>query len=137
MKEVLFKTIVLMLFFAGMVWSIYAFMSALLDATLAISAGAERIVFDKGAFYLLGAASGLADLLFIMVYQGVLKKELSARVTKWFSRVAVLSILVAVILPTASHLTISRIVENKGYEVSAQESNSWLYLSEIVYTRSK
>jgi len=127
-----------MIAFISMVFlCIFWFIESALETIDGVSNGLDKIVFDKGAFYLLGAAIGLVDLIWIMTYQGILKKALNSKVTIIFSRVAAASLVVAFTLPVVCHLFIEQTVFNMDYEECTAESNTWLYLSEIVYTNDK
>lgn len=122
-------------FFAITVFSAYSFGAALFGTVSAISNDSERVIFDQGAFYLLGATIGLLALIWIMIYQGILMRELTKKVTNWFSKIAVAGILTAFILPVVSHVVIEEIVLDKGYELCTAETSTWFYLSEIVYLK--
>tara|TARA_B110001454_G_C12427342_1_gene312030 strand:+ start:69 stop:536 length:468 start_codon:yes stop_codon:yes gene_type:complete len=135
-KEIAFKVTVMTCFFAITIFSAYSFGAALFETVSAISHDSVRVVYDQGAFYLLGATIGLLDLIWIMIYQGILMRELTKKVTNWFSKIAVAGILAAFILPVISHIIIEDIVLDKGYEVCTAGTNTWFYLSEIVYLKT-
>ena len=118
------------------VFCVYSFGAALFETVSAISHGSVHIVFDQGAFYLLGATIGLLALIWIMIYQGILMRELTEKVTSWFSRIAVAGILTAFILPIVSHVVIEEIVFDRGYELCSAKTSTWFYLSEIVYLKT-
>ena len=63
-------------------------------------------------------------------------KDLTAKITGWFSRIAAVGILTAFILPVVSHMVIEEFVFNNGYELCTEETHTWFYLSEIVYLKS-
>ncbi len=131
-----YKITVMTCFCAITVFSAYSFGAALFEIVSTISNESVRVIFDKGAFYLLGATIGLLALIWIMLYQGILMKELTAKVTSWFSRIAVAGILTAFILPVISHVIIEEIVFDRGYELCSAEMSTWFYLSEIVYLKT-
>jgi hypothetical protein len=78
-KEITFKITVMTCFFAITVFSAYSFGAALFGTVSAISNDSERVIFDQGAFYLLGATIGLLALIWIMIYQGIIMRELTKR----------------------------------------------------------
>jgi len=131
-----YKITVMTCFCAITVFCAYSFGAALFETVSAISHDSARIVFDQGAFYLLGATIGLLALIWIMIYQGILMRELTEKVTSWFSRIAVAGILTAFILPIVSHVIIDEIVFDRGYELCSAETSTWFYLSEIVYLQT-
>jgi hypothetical protein len=135
-KEIAFKITVMTCFCAITVFCAYSFGTALFATVSAISHDSVRVVFDQGAFYLLGATIGLLALIWIMIYQGILMKELTEKLTSWFSRIAVSGMLTAFILPVVSHVVIEKIVLDKGYEICTAETSTWFYLSEIVYLKT-
>jgi len=135
-KEIAYKITVMTCFCAITVFSAYSFGAALFETVSTISNESVRVIFDKGAFYLLGATIGLLALIWIMIYQGILMRELTKKVTNWFSKIAVAGILAAFILPVISHIIIEDIVLDKGYEICAAETSTWFYLSEIVYLKT-
>lgn len=135
-KEIAFKITVMICFCAITVFCAYSFGAALFETISAISHDSVRIIFDQGAFYLLGATIGLLALIWIMIYQGILMRELTEKVTSWFSRIAVAGILTAFILPIVSHVVVEKIVLDKGYKICTAESSTWFYLSEIVYLKT-
>jgi hypothetical protein len=122
-------------FCAITVFCAYSFGAALFEKVSAISHSSVRVFFDQGAFYLLGATIGLLALIWIMIYQGILMRELTEKVTSWFSRIAVTVILTAFILSVISHIIIEDMVLNKGYEICTAETSTWFYFSEIVYLK--
>tara|TARA_B110001454_G_C12548505_1_gene362504 strand:- start:66 stop:503 length:438 start_codon:yes stop_codon:yes gene_type:complete len=131
-----YKITVMTCFCAITVFSAYSFGAALFETVSAITHDSVRVAFDQGAFYLLGATIGLLALIFIMIYQGILMRELTKKVTNWFSRIAVVGIFTAFILPVVSHMVIEEIVFDKGYELCTAETSTWFYLSEIVYLKT-
>jgi hypothetical protein len=135
-KEIAFKITVMTCFCAITVFCAYSFGTALFATVSAISHDSVRVVFDQGAFYLLGATIGLLALIWIMIYQGILMKELTEKLTSWFSRIAVSGMLTVFILPVVSHIVIEKIVLDKGYEICTAETSTWFYLSEIVYLKT-
>ena len=136
LKEVAYKVVVMIVFILMVLFCIYSFSISVFETTHGILSNSEKIIFDKGAFYLLGAAIGLIDLIWIMVYQGVLKKALTNKAAQIFSRIAASSLVIAFALPVVSHLIIEQAVLEMNYEVCTSESNTWFYLSEIVYKKS-
>tara|TARA_R110001583_G_scaffold148791_1_gene300661 strand:- start:85 stop:522 length:438 start_codon:yes stop_codon:yes gene_type:complete len=133
--HLIYKITVMTCFCAITVFCAYGFGTALFATVSAISHDSLRVVFDQGAFYLLGATIGLLALIWIMIYQGILMRELTKKLTSWFSRIAVTGILTAFILPVVSHVVVEKIVLNKGYEICTAETSTWFYLSEIVYLK--
>lgn len=133
--HLIYKITVMTCFCAITVFCAYSFGTALFATVSAISHDSLRVVFDQGAFYLLGATIGLLALIWIMIYQGILMRELTKKVTSCFSRIAVTGILTAFILPVVSHVVVEKIVLNKGYEICTAETSTWFYLSEIVYLK--
>jgi hypothetical protein len=131
-----YKITVMTCFCAITVFCTYSFGAALFETISAISHDSVRVVFDQGAFYLLGATIGLLALIWIMIYQGILMRELTEKVTSWFSKIAVAGILTAFILPIVSHVIIEEIVFDRGYELCSAETSTWFYLSEIVYLKN-
>lgn len=107
-KEVTYKVIVMIAFISMVFLCTYWFIESALETIDGVSNGLDKIVFDKGAFYLLGAAIGLVDLIWIMTYQGILKKALDSKVTLIFSRVAAVSLVVAFSLPVVCLYSLSR-----------------------------
>ena len=123
-------------FISMIAFCIYIFLSSVSETLQAILGGLNKINFDKGAFYLLGVAVGLIDLIWLMVYQGILKRPLNDRVTRIFSRVAIISLITTFSLPLFSHIVIDELVENKGYKMCEPAGNTWFYFSEVVYFKS-
>ena len=135
-KEVTYKLLVLASFILIVLFCIYNFGLSVLETSNGILSSSDKINFNKGSFYLFGVAVGLIDLMWIMVYQGVLKRSLSEKVTKLFSRIAIISLITTFTLPIIGHLVIDELAESKGYKVCATAGNTWFYLSEIVYFNS-
>jgi hypothetical protein len=132
-KEVAYKILVMASFTLIVLFCIYNFLFSVLETSNGILNNLEKINFNKGSFYLFGVAVGLIDLMWIMVYQGVLKRALTKKVTKLFSRIAIISLITTFTLPIIGHLVIDELVESKGYKACAPAGNTWFYLSEIVY----
>jgi len=137
MKEVLFKAIVLFTFIVMALGCFYGFLNASLGMLNQILQSNDLVIFNKGAFYLLGVTLGLGVLVFVMVYQGVLKKELTASFSRWFSRIAVFSVLLIVVLPVVSHFLVEPYLLSRDYRVCTEASHTWFYLSEIVYVKNE
>ena len=91
------------------------------------------IIFDKGSFYLLGVSVALGSLLYNMVYEGLMKKELTAIIAKRITRAALAGIGLMIILPQIIHYAVEDYMENNGYMICAQASSSWLMYKHIAY----
>jgi len=66
-KEVAYKIIVMASFILIVAFCIYNFIFSVFETSNGILHGLEKINFDKGSFYLFGAAIGMIDLIWIMV----------------------------------------------------------------------
>jgi len=135
-KEVVYKILVMTSFTLIVLFCIYNFLFSVLETSNGILSSLDRINFNKGSFYLFGVALGLIDLMWIMVYQGILKRALNEKVTKMFSRIAIISLITTFTLPIIAHFVIDELVEPKGYKVCTTAGSTWFYFSEIVYLNS-
>lgn len=132
-KEIAYKTIVLILFIGLNTYCFYAFINALFSTLTSLNSEGDFVIFNKGAFYLFGVSIGLFALIAIMVYQGVLKKTLTTKVTRLFSQCAATSLILTFTFPILSHLYINHWTQNNTFFLCNEKSNVWFHMAELVY----
>jgi hypothetical protein len=94
------------------------------------------IVFDKGAFYLLGVGLGALTLAFVAGFEYWLDKPLTKRLNILCTKMALISVAVAILLPQVSHFSLHRHLVNNSYTVCREASHQWLTARTIVYLNS-
>lgn len=94
------------------------------------------IEFNKGSFYMLGAGLGAALLCFAGFYESVLGRVKDKRYGKWIGTSLIASLIIAFLLPSVAHYGVSQLSERRGYAPCEEASTQWLYLRNIVYTRT-
>ncbi len=105
-----------------------------IDLFKQISSHNPGIIFDKGSFYLPGVSVVLGSLLYNMIYEGMLKRELTPTIAKRITYSAFAGIGLIIILPQVAHYTVQDRLESNGYNVCEQASSQWLMYRKIAYT---
>jgi len=129
----LFKYSFLVVFILMTFGAMYWFIVSTMDLIEQVVTHSPSVVFDKGSFYLLGVSIGLCALLFAMIYEGLIKKELTETITKRVTRVALIGIGLMIILPQIAHYAVEDNMKSNGYMVCEPVSSSWLMYKHIVY----
>ena len=119
----------ILIIFGALFW----FIDSSMDLIEQIVTHSPSIVFDKGSFYLLGVCLGLCSLLFAMVYEGVMKKELTETITKRIIQTALVGVGLMIVLPQIVHYAVEENMISKGYLVCTPVSSSWLMYKHVVY----
>ncbi len=101
-----------------------------------ILSSSSIVVFDKGAFYLLGSGLGTLTLAFVAGYEYWLDKVLPKRLNILCTKMLLISVAVVILLPQASHFFLNRHLENNNYTVCREASRQWLHDRTIVYLDS-
>lgn len=116
--------------FSWFVWSAY-------NIAYQIVFGSNVVNFDKGSLYMLGAGIGLAALTFAVLYEGVMRRELTKNVTKNITRSALIGVAVMFLLPNLSHYLTSSHLNDKSYIICDEASYQWLFYKKVVYTSNE
>ena len=113
--------------FVWFAWSIYSIANQ-------ITTDAHVVYFDKGSLYMLGAGIGLSALTFAILYEGILRRNLTKRVTKIITKSALAGIILMFLLPQLLHYLTNTYLTEKRYIVCVEASYQWLFYKKIVYT---
>jgi len=116
--------------FSWFIWSTYNICDLIFSK-------AQVVYFDKGSLYMFGAGIGLSSLTFAILYEGVFRRELTEKVTKFITRSALIGVLFMFFLPNALHYLSSIYLAKNEYVVCSDASYQWLLYKEIVYTDNK
>ena len=94
------------------------------------------INFNKGAMYLLGGSICLLILLWLTFYTSVLKKTLTERLNKFYTRLFLASLVMTFALPQLVHYPLESYLQNQEYVTCPELSHRWLHAQTIVYGQS-
>ena len=72
------------------------------------SAMAGVFVFNKGVFYIPGIILGLIMLIFVIVYESVLRKHLSEKLASYCTRTGIAAVVLMFVLPNFVEYSIER-----------------------------
>ena len=115
---------------SAMVWFIYR-------VFLLFSNGLSPIViFDKGSYYMLGVGVGLLALAYMIIREFWLARPLTNRQSSFFSRLAILGVILTIVLPQLAHFAVDKYFTQHGYTVCKEASHQWLFVRDIVYVAS-
>ena len=107
------------------------------DVVQQVFAKSDSVTFDKGVFYLLGAAIGSALLSAGGVYEGILGNVLTDRLTGFFTKAMIGAVALAFILPHVVHYALDNYLIDQGYEVCPEVSSQWLQVRTIVFVTNR
>jgi hypothetical protein len=96
----------------------------------------EIINFNKGVFYMLGVALGLAILAFVLVQEYWFDKPITDKMAKVYTKIAVFSVVVMFLLPQVIHFGLDKYLTGKGYVVCGSASHQWLLARRIGYVKN-
>lgn len=111
-------------------WSVY-------DIINSISSKAQAVYFNKGSLYMLGAGIGLASLTFAIFYEGILRRNLTSKITRGIARSALMGVSLMFILPHILHYLASTYLEEERYVVCDEMSYQWLLYKKLVFTTNQ
>ena len=95
----------------------------------------DALMFDKGAFYLLGVGLGMLALAIVTVQEGWLGRDLSKSQATALSRLAIVGVMLIPILPNLTHFATDTLLKNDGYVVCEPASHQWRFIRDIVYIK--
>lgn len=111
-------------------WSVYGIVDS-------ISSKAHTVYFDKGSLYMFGAGIGLTSLTFAIFYEGILRRDLTNKITKNITRSALMGVSLMFILPHVLHYLVSTHLEEERYVVCDEVSYQWFLYKKLVYTTNQ
>lgn len=107
------------------------------DIVDSISSKAQAVYFDKGSLYMFGAGIGLASLTFAIFYEGILRRNLTNKITRDITRSALMGVSLMFILPHVLHYLASTYLEEERYVVCDEMSYQWLLYKKLVFTTNQ
>jgi hypothetical protein len=116
--------------FVWFAWSAYSIVDS-------ISSKADVVYFDKGSLYMLGAGIGLASLTLAILYEGILRRNLTSKITMVITRSALIGVSLMFILPHVLHYLASTYLTDENYVVCDEASYQWLLYKKLVYTTNQ
>lgn len=128
------KKIVALLFFVALsalalVW----FGFGVLALSQQLAAMPAVVTLQKSAFYMLGAGLALSILSYLGVYQGLLRHQLTASLTKTFNALLMGSLVLTFGLPPVVIYVVGENLEARGYRVCDVKSHQWRIYRDVVY----
>lgn len=117
-------------------WSLYVPIRSSIELQHAIASHAEKIPFDKGAYYLFGGGLYVTGTLLLLLYGYLVKqvkpnKVLASIITVWFF----FSIISIPILPQILSVGVGNYLENNEYTYCEKLSHQWTFVRTMVYTK--
>lgn len=95
----------------------------------------QALLFDKGAFYLLGVGLGMLSLAIATIQEGWFDRTLSQKKSTLLTRLALVGIALIPIAPNAAHFVINQMLTSDGYVVCEKASHQWRFVRDIVYIK--
>lgn len=96
----------------------------------------EALLFDKGAFYLLGVGLGMLSLAIATVQEGWFDRTLSQKKSTLLTRLALVGMALIPIAPNVAHFVTNQMLTSDGYVVCEKASHQWRFVRDIVYVKS-
>jgi len=115
---------------------LYVFITSSLKLYGGITTLSASISFDKGAFYLPGCEIGFGVLLFIIIYEIALGKELTKKIARVCTRFGIAAIIIVFALPPLAQYAVENIMHKNDYLVCESASHQWLFARTIVYVNN-
>ena len=112
--------------FAVFVWEFYQLIAHWAD---------DALMFDKGAFYLLGVGLGMLALAIVTVQEGWFARNLSKSQAAGLSRLAIVGVALIPILPNLTHFAADTLLKKNGYVICESASHQWRFIRDIVYIK--
>lgn len=115
---------------------LYVFITSAVKLYSGISSLTSSITFDKGAFYLPGCEIGFGVLLFVIIYEIALGKELTGKMARTCTKIGIIAIIVAFALPPISQYSVEKLMHKHSYELCEPASHQWLFSKTMVYVNN-
>lgn len=93
--------------------------------------------YNKGIFYLPGVGLGSLVLIFVIIYESVLRKPLTQKIASRCTRIAIGSVVVIFVLPQLVGYGVDEYFSRIEYQVCDEVSHQWLHSQTIVYARDQ
>lgn len=116
--------------FVWFAWSAYSIFYS-------IYSKADVVYFNKGSFYMLGAGIGLASLTFAILYEGILRRDLTSKITTIITGSALIGVSLMFMLPYVLHHLASTYLKSENYVFCDEASYQWLLYKKSVYTSNQ
>lgn len=110
------------------------FFLTLFDMVHNISINSPTVVFERGAYYGLGAGIAMGALAGMMMLETWLRKTPSDRTIKIFTRIAIGGLALMFLLPFSAEYTTENHLLKKGYQYCDVPSSSWPIYKDVIYT---
>ena len=124
--------------FAGLAVAVFIyFLQSAIELIQALVSLPEVVSFDKGAFYMPGVFLGLVVLIFVAVYESVLRKELTKNISSVCTKTGIAAVLIIFILPMIVHSSVENHLLPKKYSICSEASHQWLHSRTIVYVSTQ
>ena len=97
----------------------------------------DFISFNKSVFYMFGVGLGLSILSFVLVYEYLLGKTLTNKLSGICTKLGFGGVAIMFLLPYIVHNKIDSHAKNKGYVICHEASHQWFHSRTIVYVLNK
>ncbi|MBB5210490.1 hypothetical protein [Microbulbifer hydrolyticus] len=95
----------------------------------------DVLMFDKGAFYLLGVGLGMMALAIVTVQEGWFGRTLSKAQAALLTRLTIVGVALIPIAPNVAHYLADELLRSDGYVVCEPASHQWRFVRDIVYIK--
>lgn len=124
--------------FVGFALAVFGyFLQSVIELIQALVSLPEVVSFDKGAFYMPGVFIGLVVLIFAIVYESVLRKELTKKIASVCTRTVIAAVFIIFVLPMLVHRSVDNYMTEKNYSICNEASHQWLHSRTIVYVSKR
>ncbi len=110
------------------------FVLTLIDMVKEILIVSPTVIFERGAYYSLGAGIGMGAIAAAMLLEAWTKKPLSTKATKIFTRTAIGGVALMFLLPVIAENVTENYLSEKGYGYCDVPSSSWAIYKDVNYT---
>lgn len=131
------RVVGLVWFFAMAFGALFFFGYSFVEMLESIKELSDKIIFERGIYYLPGVGLVLLALSAVGLYEMITKKIPSDRITKVFTRFSIFSVVIIFLLPLMAENVTEKILFNEGYQLCDAPSSSWPIYKDVYYTVDK
>jgi len=111
--------------------------SGLVSGLVSWGAASGIFTFNKGVFYIPGIVLGLLVLIFVIVYESVLRKPLTEKIASICTRTGIGAVVMMLAVPYIADYAFEKYFTKQNYHICDGASHQWLHSKIIVYTKDE
>jgi len=116
---------------------LFYFVSTLVDMSQQWGATPGIFMFNKGVFYIPGIVLGLLVLIFVIVYESVLRKHLTEKIASICTRTGIGAVALMFVVPNIADYSFEKFLTKQNYQICVGASHQWLHSKIVAYTNDE